>query len=132
MKWLVCALVLVAGCSKKKPVPAPVVPLPVIAHQAAPPAADAGPPSLQVPRPAASRPRLQLTLRSSPLGAAAAVDGRLIGTTPVRYEMEDDGRAHDFIFTLPGHAPWKLRFSPSRDGVVHATMQPVPSGPDAG
>jgi len=58
------------------------------------------------------------------------IDGRLVGTTPVRYEIEDDARAHDFSFILAGHAPWRLRFSPSQDGVIHATMEPLAA--DAG
>lgn len=81
--------------------------------------------------PGASRPRLHLTLRSTPPGAAATVDGRVVGTTPVRWEMEDDGRVHDFAFVLRGFAPWRLRFSPSHDGVVHAPLQALP-GEDAG
>lgn len=100
---------------------APIVPPPVPMPVPSPPE-----------RPAPQRPRLMLTLRSTPAGAAASVDGRLVGTTPVRWEMEDDGKTHDFGFVLVGHAPWKLRFSPARDGVIHATLEPLPDGPDAG
>lgn len=100
---------------------APIVPPPV-------PMPVPSPPERLTPQ----RPRLMLTLRSTPPGAAASVDGRLVGTTPVRWEMEDDGKSHDFGFVLVGHAPWKLRFSPARDGVIHATLEALPEGGDAG
>jgi hypothetical protein len=94
-----------------------VVPMPVITPS--------GPPG------STARPRLQLTLRSTPPGAAVTIDGRLAGNTPSRWEMEDDARPHDFAFIMRGYAPWRLRFSPSRDGVVHATLEAI-RGPDAG
>ena len=100
---------------------APIVPPPVLMPVPTPPE-----------RAVPSRPRLMLTLRSTPAGAAASVDGRLVGTTPVRWEMEDDGRSHEFNFVLVGHAPWKLKFSPARDGVIHATLEPTPETADAG
>jgi len=81
---------------------------------------------------ATQRTRLHLSLRSTPAGAATSIDGRLVGTTPVRWEMDDDGRQHEFSFTLPGYVPWRLKFSPSQDGVVHASMQAVPYVADAG
>lgn len=71
------------------------------------------------------RPRLHLTLRSTPAGAAAAVDGRPVGTTPVFLETEADGRPHEFAFILPGYAPWRAKFPTIRDGVVQATLKPV-------
>jgi hypothetical protein len=47
--------------------------------------------------------------------------------------MEDDGKVHAFAFTLPGYQPWRLQFSPSQDGVIHAALQVVPEPePDAG
>jgi hypothetical protein len=81
--------------------------------------------------PTSGRPRLHLSLRSTPSGAAATIDGRVVGTTPVRWEMEDDGRVHDFAFTMHGYEPWRLRFSPSHDGVVHAPLRALPDE-DAG
>lgn len=78
-----------------------------------------------------TRPRLHLSFRSTPPGAAVAVDGRLAGPTPVRWEMDDDARPHEFVFTLSGFEPWKLKFSPSQDGVIHATLvaTPLPDAP---
>jgi PEGA domain-containing protein len=93
------------------------------------------PGAAQVPLPRApggGRPRLHLSLRSTPPGAAATVDGRLVGETPVRWEMEDDGRVHEFAFVLSGYDTWRLRFSPSHDGVVHAPLRAVGSDVDAG
>jgi hypothetical protein len=78
-----------------------------------------------------SRPRLTLKLRSTPSGAAATVDGRLVGVTPTRVDLEDDGRAHDFTFVLSGHETWRLRFAPSHAGVIHATLRES-VGADAG
>jgi PEGA domain len=105
-----------APAARTVPFPA-VVPMPVFAPV--------------VPQATASRPHLHLTLRSTPSGAAVTVDGRLAGPTPTRWDVEDDARQHDFAFILRGYAPWRLRFSPSRDGVVHATLEAI-RGPDAG
>ena len=78
-----------------------------------------------------TRPRLHLTFRSTPGGAAVTVDGRLAGATPVRWEMDDDARPHEFVFTMNGFDPWRLKFSPSQDGVIHATLvaTPLPDAP---
>ena len=84
-----------------------------------------------LPRPASPRPHLHLTMRSTPAGASVSIDGRLVGNTPTRWEMDDDAHPHDFAFVLRGYAPWRLRFSPSQDGVVHATLEAI-RGPDAG
>jgi hypothetical protein len=97
--------------------PAPVEPAPIAAPAAEAPA----------------RARLMLTLRSTPAGAAVSLDGRLVGTTPHRVEVADDGRERDFSFVLAGHEPWRLRFAPAKDGVIHATLRPRPRvGRDAG
>ena len=82
---------------------------------------DAAPEQPLARLPSPSRTRLSLLLRSTPGGALASVDGRPVGNTPLRYEVADDGREHEFTFTLAGHAPWKVRFSPVQDGVIHAT-----------
>jgi hypothetical protein len=134
--WAIAIAIAIAGLvacgGKKKPTPPQVVPVP-IATVAPSAALDARELEDQAPpRMSAAKPRLQITLRSSPAGASASVDGRLIGTTPVRWVVEDDGKDHLFEFVLSGFAPWKLRFSPSRDGVIHATMEPTLVAPDAG
>jgi hypothetical protein len=120
-------MTVLAACSGKKAAPAEapdakspsattVIPMPVIQ---------------QVPtRPSTGRPRLHLTLRSTPAGASVTVDGRIAGVTPVRWEVEDDARQHEFVFTMNGFEPWRLKFSPSQDGVIHAALDPTPL-PDA-
>src|SRR5205085_914810 len=50
-----------------------------------------------------ARRTLEIMLRSSPSGADAAVDGELVGKTPVLWEGEFTGREREFTFTLPGH-----------------------------
>lgn len=64
-------------------------------------------------------------LRSTPSGAIATVDGRRVGATPIVAEVPADGQRHEFRFVLPGHREWALRFPPSRDGVIHATLKPL-------
>ena len=128
---LLVLLVALAACGGKKAqarADDPAVAAPPDAGAAVVPAANLTTPSRL---PTSGRPRLHLSLRSTPSGAAAAIDGRVVGTTPVRWEMEDDGRVHDFAFTLGGYEPWRLRFSPSHDGVVHAPLRALPDG-DAG
>jgi PEGA domain-containing protein len=120
------AVALVCGaCGGKKaaePRPAPPPP-PDAAEAPQPPAADGAPERAPAVRPRESRTHLELTLRSTPAGATASVDGRVVGSTPMRWDMDDDGRPHNFAFTLQGYAPWRLRFSPTRDGVIHATLR---------
>jgi hypothetical protein len=127
------AIVCVGGCGTcSRPAHPPAVDAavePASAPAATGPAPIGSQPPL--PRVPGGRPRLHLSLRSTPPGAVASIDGRLVGTTPVRWEMDDDGRAHDFAFVLPGYRPWRLRFSPSHDGVVHAPLEAMPEE-DAG
>jgi hypothetical protein len=73
---------------------------------------------------------LRLTLRSTPSGATAAVDGREVGQTPMVYEMDADGRVHQFTFVLAGYSMERYRFPPVKDGVIHATLKPIEA--DAG
>jgi PEGA domain-containing protein len=122
---------LIAACGDKRKLKPP----PPVVADAAPVATatvDAGlpprPPPLHV---TPGRPHIDLMLRSTPPGATASVDGRVVGVTPLRWQIDDDGRAHDFAFVLGGHAPWRLRFAPSRDGAIHATLAPLRNA-DAG
>ena len=116
---VLCVTAALAACGDPKAAPAD-------APGATPPSATAviPMPIIQpVPsRPASGRPRLHLTLRSTPPGASATVDGRIAGVTPVRWEIEDDARQHEFVFTMNGFEPWRLKFSPSQDGVIHAAL----------
>jgi hypothetical protein len=78
------------------------------------------------PPPLAGR-TLDLTLRSSPPGANAAVDGIPVGATPTHHSIEADGREHTFTFDLPHYVFRKYRFVPVQSGVIHARLEPVPT-----
>src|SRR5438445_12904718 len=116
-------LVVVVACSGKTdaPSPAPAAPAPSVARAAPVVAFDPGldvgrrPPPMTHP----GRP-LDVTLRSTPPGADAAVDGIPRGTTPTYWSGEADGREHEFTFVLPGHAVARYRFVPITSGVIHA------------
>jgi hypothetical protein len=84
------------------------------------------------PRRERSRPKLRLTLRSTPAGATAAVDGRQVGLTPLVHEIEQDGRIHEFTFVKTGYIMEHYKFQPVRDGVIHAPLRPLVAAPDAG
>ncbi|RMH44995.1 MAG: hypothetical protein D6689_01015 [Deltaproteobacteria bacterium] len=82
------------------------------------------------PRPRAARP-VEIILRSTPPGAIAAVDGRVVGPTPAYWRGDADGTPHEFTFVLDGYALARYRFVPRVSGVVHATLEPVADA-DAG
>ena len=79
----------------------------------------------------ASRP-IDVTLRSTPPNAEAAVDGVPLGTTPAYWSGVADGREHEFTFALPRHAVARYRFVPITSGVVHARLEPIAEEIDAG
>jgi len=82
--------------------------------------------------PRASHP-IDVTLRSTPTNARAAVDGVPIGNTPTYWPGEANGREHEFTFVLPGYAVARYRFVPITSGVIHAHLDPVTDEPsDAG
>jgi hypothetical protein len=117
----VVAALFLCACSS----PAPVV------TPDAPGAPDAAPAAIAVPHPVPlpppptpDRKKLAITLRSTPPGAIAAIDGRHVGLTPMLYQLPDDGRDHEFSFALAGHASWRVRFVPVSDGVVHGRLRP--------
>ena len=88
------------------------------------------PPKQKSNRPA--RP-VDITLKTTPVGAEARVDGVLIGLTPTFWFGESDGREHEFTFTRRGYATGRYRFVPIQSGVVHAQLEPVAEdNPDAG
>jgi len=91
--------------------PRPVAPAPTQAH--------------------AGRP-IDVTLRSTPPGAQVAVDGSVIGNTPAFWSGMADGREHEFVFTLKGHAIARYRFVPVASGVIHGRLDPITEEPDAG
>jgi hypothetical protein len=144
---VLAGLVAMGGCSGRSespPSPSPSPP-PPFAQDAGPngtgvlpgvdPASDEGPvasrvaptrPKSRVPRP------IDITLKSSPPGAMAAVDGRPIGTTPTFWPGESDGLEHEFTFTRSGYASARYRFVPITSGVLHVTLEPVAAEPPGG
>jgi hypothetical protein len=86
------------------------------------------------PRPLPNRERraIDVTLRSSPPGARVAVDGTAVGITPSFWSGYADGREHEFVFTLPGHAIARYRFVPVSSGVIHARLEPIIEERDVG
>jgi hypothetical protein len=75
---------------------------------------------------------IQVTLRSTPSGATAAVDGTVLGPTPAYWGGDADGREHEFTFDLTGYALARYRFVPITSGVVHARLEPIVEETDAG
>jgi hypothetical protein len=75
---------------------------------------------------------IEITLRSTPPGARVSVDGAPLGNTPAFCPCKADGREHEFLFTLPGHAIARYRFVPVSSGVIHARLDPIAEEPNAG
>lgn len=91
------------------------------------------------PRPATPPPQpnrpgkpIDVTLRSTPPGAQVAVDGTVLGTTPSYWSGMADGREHEFVFTMRGHAIARYRFVPVASGVIHGRLDPIREENDAG
>jgi hypothetical protein len=70
---------------------------------------------------------LQLMLKSTPSGAIAAVDGKVLGRTPLFWEGEFTGREREFTFVLPGYSMARYRFVPLQNGFVHGKLVKVSS-----
>ena len=139
------AVVLLIACSggeaEPPPAPPPVKPDAAVA----PPPAPLEPINVHVdddvPRkpptnPAQKHPShpIDITLRSSPSGARASVDGTVIGVTPTYWSGEADGREHTFVFvyepqqkTGQRYALAQYRFVPVTSGVIHARLEPIAS-----
>jgi hypothetical protein len=75
---------------------------------------------------------IEIFLRSTPPGAIAAVDGRVIGPTPTFWRGATSDRPREFTFVLDDHAMARYRFVATTSGVVHATLEPLMDGADAG
>jgi hypothetical protein len=103
---------------------------------AAPERPSPGPEDIPHVTPPAGNPRaahpIAITLRSSPPGATAAVDGTVVGTTPAYWAGDADGHEHEFTFDLRGFALARYRFVPITSGVVHARLEPIAEETDAG
>ena len=93
---------------------------------------DVGPRPPQVQPPAREGKPIDVTLRSSPPGATVAVDGTVIGTTPAFWSGKADGREHEFVFTMRGHAIARYRFVPVASGVIHGRLTRIHEETDAG
>ena len=127
MRWLVVALV--AGCSGNASAPPKPVPMdaPAVAVRPAPtewvrPPSDDHRPPPQANR--VGRP-IDVILRSTPQNADVSVDGVNLGSTPAYWNGMADGREHEFVFVLPGHAVARYRFVPITSGVIHARLEPI-------
>jgi hypothetical protein len=93
---------------------------------------DVAPPVMQTPQPARPGKPIDVTLRSTPAGAQVAVDGAVIGNTPSFWSGTADGREHEFVFTMRGHAIARYRFVPVTSGVIHGRLDPIAEDNDAG
>ena len=130
-------VLLIAACSEKaaphhkeEPVHPPPLPTPA-GHTIEP--ADRTEPVHVAPAGNAGRAHpIEVTLRSSPPGATAAVDGTVVGTTPAYWGGDADGREHEFTFDLRGYALARYRFVPVTSGVIHARLDPIAEETDAG
>lgn len=129
-------VLLLAACSGKSAAPPPSAMAPGDAR-AAPVVLDPGVHDDVGRRPAVPAPThpgrpIDITLRSTPPYAEAAVDGVPVGTTPAYWSGDANGREHEFTFVLPGHAVARYRFVPITSGVIHARLEPIVEEPDAG
>lgn len=75
---------------------------------------------------------IDITLRSSPPGAEVAVDGTVLGDTPAYWRGMADGKEHEFVFTMRGHAIARYRFVPVSSGVIHGRLDRIHEERDAG
>jgi hypothetical protein len=122
-----------AGCQKKKapePKEAP-------AQQPATQQASVAPPDApsetkaSEPPPKPKPKMLRVELRSTPSGAKVSVDGSQVGETDLEFELEDDGKSHEFELTKDGYKPLKFKRTIRQPGLLgHPTLQKLP--PDAG
>jgi hypothetical protein len=115
---IVLLLTVAAGCGGKKTKPkeedhSPVKPA-TVQVPTPPDAAPAVAPKADLPAPK----MLHLTLKSTPEGADASVDGKPLGKTPASFDLEDNGKEHDFDIEKDGYAPQKFKSTPMRDGLV--------------
>jgi hypothetical protein len=84
------------------------------------------------PQPTRAGRPIDVTLRSTPPGAQVAVDGTVIGNTPSFWNGMADGREHEFVFTMRGHAIARYRFVPITSGVIHGRLDRIEVDTDAG
>lgn len=129
-------LVLIAACSDRsapvaKSEPPKPASVPTAPDRGQPVHVDDSPHVASNPTPRATHP-IEVTLRSTPAGATAAVDGTPVGSTPAFWGGDADGHEHEFTFELRGYALARYRFVPVTSGVVHARLEPIIEETDAG
>ncbi|MBL4635201.1 MAG: PEGA domain-containing protein [Kofleriaceae bacterium] len=71
---------------------------------------------------------IDLILRSSPPGATASIDGKVIGVTPTFWSGQAGHKNHDFTFVKEGYSMARYRFVAVKSGVVHASLSPLVLG----
>ncbi len=76
-------------------------------------------------RPSRAQRPIDLTLRSLPPGAIAAVDGVPLGPTPTYWAGDANGRVHEFTFVSPHYSVARYRFVPITSGILFARLEPV-------
>ena len=119
MKWwpVLAMLVVLTACSRSKRKRGAGGEEAADAEVAAAPVIDAGRP----------RPRgkdIMVVIESRPPGAEVAMDGRVLGKTPLTEPTVGDGREHEFRFTLEGHDDAVVKMMLMRDGVVTGVLRP--------
>jgi hypothetical protein len=136
VRWVVLALL--AGCSEKTvpiaktdPKQGASVPVDLGSERPAPHPGELPHVAVAPPPSRAGHP-VEITLRSSPPGATAAVDGTIVGITPAYWAGDTDGREHEFTFDLRGYSLARYRFVPVTSGVIHARLDPITEETDAG
>lgn len=75
---------------------------------------------------------LEITLDSTPRGAAVMVDGVVVGNTPTYWEGEFNGCVREFRFEMRGYTTAVYRFVPVRDGFVHGHLERILEDFDGG
>nr|HEX4314764.1 hypothetical protein [Kofleriaceae bacterium] len=89
------------------------------------------PPHAQPVQHVPSRP-IDVTLRTTPAGARATVDGQPMGTTPTFWAGDANGKEHEFTFVYDGraangqrYAVARYRFVPVASGIIHVKLEPL-------
>lgn len=75
---------------------------------------------------------IDITLRTTPSGARATIDGVPIGMTPTFWAGDANGKEHEFTFVYDGRTPTgqrfavaRYRFVPVTSGIIHVKLEPL-------
>jgi hypothetical protein len=98
-----------------------VQPVTITASADGGPAADAGPALAARPRAA----DIELDLRSTP-HATVTVNGRVVGTSPVRHRLPARAQPAEVVFARPGFRPYRTRVVPDRDRMLDVSLVRAP------